>query len=145
MKDNLSVACGDIRKKLKAFLDDLLAEDERQAFVAHLDGCGECKDYVRKIGSVSNQLWELGGVNAPSDLSSTILFRLKQAEQEIRSAESRVKLLIIQSPIIQNSPEDVERLQAVINRALNRIGDAKGAIRGGETLEQAMMAELATS
>ncbi|MFH1867461.1 MAG: zf-HC2 domain-containing protein [Candidatus Omnitrophota bacterium] len=84
MKDNLSVACGDIRKKLKAFLDDLLAEDERQAFVAHLDGCGECKDYVRKIGSVSNQLWELGGVNAPSDLSSTILFRLKQAEQEIR-------------------------------------------------------------
>lgn len=84
MEDNLNMTCSDIRKKLKAFLDDLLAEDEYQAFVAHVDHCKECNDYVRKIGSISNQLWELGDIKAPSDLASTILFRLKQAEQEIR-------------------------------------------------------------
>lgn len=84
MEDNLNVTCSDIRKKLKAFLDDLLAEDEYRALVAHLDHCKECKDYVRKIGAISNQLWELGDIKAPSDLGSTILFRLKQAEEEIR-------------------------------------------------------------
>ena len=84
MENNFNMDCGDIREKLKAFLDDLLVDDEYQAFVNHLNSCGKCKDYVRKIGSISNQLWELGDVDAPSDLSSTILFRLKQAEQEIR-------------------------------------------------------------
>ena len=84
MEDNFNMDCSDIRKKLKAFMDDLLIDDEYQAFVNHLNSCRKCRDYVRKTGSISNQLWELGDIDAPSDLSATILFRLKQAEQEIR-------------------------------------------------------------
>ncbi|RKY36477.1 MAG: hypothetical protein DRP78_03495 [Candidatus Omnitrophota bacterium] len=82
MNDNFKMDCSDIREKLKAFLNDLLVEDEYKLFVAHLNVCKKCKDYVRRIGSISNQLWQLGDVNVPPDLSYTILFRLKQTEQE---------------------------------------------------------------
>jgi hypothetical protein len=76
------MACSDIKEKLKSFLEDLLSEDEYQAFVAHVDGCAECKKYVSAVGSLSNQLWDLGNVKVPTDLSSTILFKLKEAEKE---------------------------------------------------------------
>lgn len=68
---------------------------------------------------------------------------IDRSEREIRNAESRIKLLIIQSPILQNSPEEVEVIQENINRNLNRIGDAKLAIQTGETLEMAMASSAA--
>ena len=84
MGDNPVMICSDINNRLKSFLEDLLTEKEYQAFLAHLDSCAKCKKYVRAVGSVSNQLWKLGDVKVPADFSSTALFKLKQAKQEIR-------------------------------------------------------------
>ena len=63
---------------------------------------------------------------------------IEKTESEIRHAESRIKLLAIESSIMQNSPERLEVIQETSDRALNRIGDAKNAIAGGETMEQFM-------
>ena len=82
MRSNLTMTCSDIKGKLQSFLEDLLSEDEYQAFVAHVDSCAECKKYVSAVGSLSNQLWDLGNVKVPADLISTILFKLKEAEKE---------------------------------------------------------------
>jgi len=76
---HLKVTCDDIGKKLKDFVGDLLAESDYQAFVDHLDDCPKCTSYVRGMGSFSNQLWELGDIEVPSDLDSTILFSIQKS------------------------------------------------------------------
>lgn len=82
------MTCNDIKKKLKSFLEDLLSEKEYQAFAAHLRGCSHCKQYVGSIGSLSNQLQQLGDVRVPSDFSSTVIFKLTQDEQKTRARRS---------------------------------------------------------
>jgi len=81
--DNLTMTCGDVRERLKPFLEDLLKDDERRAFFEHLEPCSSCRQYVKAVDSFSNQLWQLGEVHVPSDLGDTILFELKQAEQKL--------------------------------------------------------------
>ncbi|MFC1509972.1 zf-HC2 domain-containing protein, partial [Candidatus Omnitrophota bacterium] len=76
--DAIIITCDDIKKKLKPFQQDLLAENEYKAFAAHVDECPKCKQYIGSIDFLSNQLWKLGDVKVPSDLSSTILFKLTQ-------------------------------------------------------------------
>ncbi|MFC1621343.1 zf-HC2 domain-containing protein [Candidatus Omnitrophota bacterium] len=84
----MMMACDDIKKKLKRFMEDLLVGEEYQAFLGHLENCSECKKYVTSIDSFSNQLWKLGDVKVPSDLSSTALFQLKQPDQEVKKPKS---------------------------------------------------------
>ena len=82
MDDEIKIICDDlIKEKLRPFLDDLLTEDEYRAFNDHIKICDKCNTYVRSIGSLSNQLWKLGKVRVPSDLSSTILHKIDHPEQ----------------------------------------------------------------
>lgn len=83
MKDKLAISCNEVKNKLKPFLEDMLAEDEYQAFVAHLESCPKCKDYVRSIGALSNQLWKLGDIEIPSDFVSTVIFNLKHPKPPV--------------------------------------------------------------
>ncbi|MFC1624660.1 hypothetical protein ACFL28_05060 [Candidatus Omnitrophota bacterium] len=86
MGDDFIITCDDIKKRVKPFQQDLLAEKEYKAYVDHLYKCPKCKEYVGSIDFLSNQLWKLGDVKVPSDLSSTILFKLTQApEQEVKA------------------------------------------------------------
>jgi hypothetical protein len=89
VEDNFTAACDTIKRDLKPFLEDLLKEEEYQAFLAHLEQCTKCKEYVRSVDSFSNQLWKLGDVKVPSDFCSTVLFKLEQPKEEIREAEPR--------------------------------------------------------
>ena len=86
MKDKLTVTCNEVKDKLKPFLEDMLVEEEYQAFVAHLESCPKCKDYVRSIGALSNQLWKLGDIKVPTDFVSTVIFNLKHPKQEVPPA-----------------------------------------------------------
>jgi hypothetical protein len=42
---------------------------------------------------------------------------INETEQELADAQSRIKLMIIQSPILQNSPEEVENIQETLDKA----------------------------
>lgn len=83
------MTCEDIKKKLKPFLEDLLAEDEYQEFITHVEECNQCNTYVNSIGALSNQLWQLGEVRIPEDLASTILFELKTPQPEVKEAKGK--------------------------------------------------------
>jgi len=86
---NVNMSCSDIDKELKHFVGDLLSDADYQAYVEHLDSCPNCKSRVRSMGSFSNQLWELGDIEVPSDLDSTILFQFDQAKKEPRKSKSK--------------------------------------------------------
>jgi|GEM_PF-3931645 len=84
MGDPRAFGCGDIRASVRSFLDDLLSEEEYRAFCRHLETCGACRDYVSSIGSLANQVYELGqSVEAPPDLVSTVLFRLTAPPRQV--------------------------------------------------------------
>ena len=83
MADEIVITCEDIKKKLKPFQQDLLVEREYKGFVTHLGNCSKCKEYMGSIDFLSNQLWKLGDVEVPSDLSSTIFFKLTQTDEEV--------------------------------------------------------------
>lgn len=87
MHNEANMSCDDIKKKLKAFLDDLLAEDEYKVFGGHINICSKCREYVRSIGSLSNQLWKLGKVKVPQDFSSTILYKLAHPEEKTQQSK----------------------------------------------------------
>ena len=76
------ITCDHIKKDLKPFLEDLLKEEEYQAFLKHIEGCSECRKYVDSVDSFSNQLRKLADVEVPADFCSTVLFKLKQPEPE---------------------------------------------------------------
>lgn len=82
MEDKIIFYCEDIKKHLKPFMEDLLAEDEYQAYVRHLNTCARCKDYIDKFGSISNQLWELGNIKVPADFSSAVCFNISEPAEE---------------------------------------------------------------
>ncbi|MFH1189365.1 MAG: zf-HC2 domain-containing protein [Candidatus Omnitrophota bacterium] len=82
MEDKVVFGCEEIRKRLKPFLEDLLAEDEYQAYITHLDTCSKCKEHVGRFGSLSNQLWELGDIKVPADFLSTVRFNMSEPAPE---------------------------------------------------------------
>ncbi len=83
------MTCNETKTKVKPFLDDLLAEDEYQLFVSHINECAKCKGYINAIGSLSNQLWALGDVTVPADLCQTAIYKFKE-----RSTETSVERTI---------------------------------------------------
>lgn len=102
MEDRTVLNCEEIKKRLKPFLEDLLAEDEYQAYVCHLNTCAKCKDYVGRFGSLSNQLRELGNIKVPSDFCSTVCFNISEpvAEKPQTPKENRTKNLIAGAVIL---------------------------------------------
>lgn len=99
MDNKISMTCHDIKKRLQPFLDDLLAEEEYKAFRDHITTCDKCEEYVRSIGSLSNQLWKLGKVRVPEDLTSTAIYKLTHPEQKTRAS----KFVISKKQIIAGS------------------------------------------
>jgi len=100
---NVKMICSDIDKELKHFVGDLLSEDDYQGFVAHLDSCPQCTNRVRSMGSFTNQLWELGDIEVPSDLDSTILFQFDQAKKappKPKPKKSKKQKLVIGAVIV---------------------------------------------
>ena len=82
--------CDDIKQRLQPFLEDLLVEKEYRAFCGHIETCNKCKVYIRSIGSLSNQIWKLGQIEAPQDLISTIQHKLVYPQE--RGQPFRIKI-----------------------------------------------------
>lgn len=96
-----------------------------------------------KIEKMGNQIRDYRMAAARTPANKDIYLELiEKNEMAIRDAESRIKLLVIQSPKYQNAPEEVEVIFVTIDRSLTRIGDARNAVLMGETLEEAMASQL---
>jgi len=84
VKSELVMMCPGIKENLKSFLEDLLTEQQYRAFLSHLDNCKRCREYVRSVGSLSNQIWKLGEIKVPADFKDTVIFKLTHPEPKIK-------------------------------------------------------------
>lgn len=71
------MTCIEVNQRLGPFLEDSLTEEEYQAIWEHVKGCETCKQATESVSTLANQIHKLSTVNMPSDLESTILFRVK--------------------------------------------------------------------
>ena len=120
MDNKLSMGCEDVKKKLRLFLDDLLAEDEYKAFCDHIETCDKCNGYVRSIGSLTNQLWKLGKIKVPQDLSSTVMYKVAHPEAEIPSSRFVIskKHIILGSILILSAVAAIFSISYFRNKSL---------------------------
>jgi len=100
MEDRTVFNCEEIKKRLQPFLEDLLAEDEYQAYVHHLNTCVKCKDYVGRFGSLSNQVRELGNIKVPSDFFSAVRFNISEPVEEPQTTKDNRKKNLITGIVV---------------------------------------------
>jgi hypothetical protein len=72
--------CEDIRKRLKALIDDDLEESERTAIRDHLDECQDCSRAARQLGQLLGMLQAWKGGEPPQDLYGRLQRRLESRE-----------------------------------------------------------------
>ena len=84
--------CSRVKRKLSAFLDDEVSEEEKLKISEHLKFCINCQRELESLSYVSNFLDSLEEINP----SPYFIVRLKQriAEQESLTAVRQVKRLI---------------------------------------------------
>lgn len=99
---------------------------------------------LAKVKALQAEIVKIGGkmrsyrmtVARSPDLASSFLEKIDNSERELANAESRVKLLIIQSPVLQNAPEEVEIIFQDIDRAYTDITGARSGIIAEKVLSK---------
>jgi hypothetical protein len=75
--------CAECKEILVAYLEGLLAEDQKQAVTDHLKDCRSCRDELKQLTSLQERLVSNGRVVAQSDLENDVM-NLIVREQNVR-------------------------------------------------------------
>lgn len=81
----MSWNCEQIELRLSDYVDRLLSPAERQAFLAHAEGCAQCRPLVAQVGGMVRELHRLEPLDVPLRLVNRILEQTTAA----RRARSR--------------------------------------------------------
>jgi hypothetical protein len=97
--------CAECQESLVAYLEGLLAEDQKLAVTEHLKDCHSCQDEVKQLTNLQERLVSNGRVATQSDLENEVLNRIIR-EQNVRlkaagkaSAGLKLRRLIMKSSI----------------------------------------------
>ncbi|EEG76729.1 anti-sigma factor family protein [Dethiobacter alkaliphilus] len=81
------MTCDAVRESMCEYLDGLLDEDEKQAFKAHLDQCGDCREEAEQLRTTMDWMKQAEEVTPPAGLRQNVLAELS-GEQKRRSRQS---------------------------------------------------------
>ncbi|MDT8304229.1 MAG: zf-HC2 domain-containing protein, partial [Sedimentisphaerales bacterium] len=97
--------CIECKEILVAYLEGLLAEDQKHAVTEHLKDCHSCQDEVKQLTDLQERLVSNGKAAAQSDLENEVLNRIIR-EQKVRlnvaekaTAGLKLRRLIMKSPV----------------------------------------------
>ena len=97
--------CAECKENLVAYLEDLLAEPQKQAVTEHLKDCHSCQTEVKQLTNLQERLVSNGRAAAQSDLENEVLNRIIR-EQNVRlkaankaGAGLKLRRLIMKSSI----------------------------------------------
>ncbi len=75
--------CAECKEILVAYLEGLLAEDQKQAVTEHLKDCRTCQAEVKQLTNLRDRLVSNGRTVAQSDLENNVMNRIVR-EQNVR-------------------------------------------------------------
>ncbi len=99
--------CAECKEILVAYLEGLLAEDQKQAVAEHLKDCRSCQAEVKQLTSLQERLVSNGRVVAQSDLENNVMNQIVR-EQNVRlkaaakvSKNLQLRRIIMKSPFLK--------------------------------------------
>lgn len=72
------------KEMLSALLDDELSGAEREAALAHMNGCADCRTYFAELTALRTALGDLEKFDAPEDFAAGVMARLRAEDTHLR-------------------------------------------------------------
>ena len=72
------------KEMLSALLDGELHGAEREAALAHMDGCADCRAYFAELTALRSALGDLEKIDAPEDFAAGVMTRLRAEDAHSR-------------------------------------------------------------
>jgi hypothetical protein len=97
--------CAECNEILVAYLEGLLAEDQKHAVTEHLKDCHSCQAELKQLTNLQERLVSNGKAAAQSDLENEVLNRIiREQKMRLKTAEKateglKLRRLIMRSPI----------------------------------------------
>ncbi len=107
--------CAECKENLVAYLEGLLAEDQKHAVTEHLKDCHLCQAEVKQLTNLQERLVSNGRAAAQSDLENEVLNRIiREQKVRLKAAEKATEGLKIRRLIMRSSITKVAVAAAVI-------------------------------
>jgi len=107
--------CAECKEILVAYLEGLLAEDQKHAVTEHLKDCHSCQDEVKQLTDLQERLVSNGRAATQSDLENEVLTRIiREQKVRLKAAEKASEGLKIRRLIMRSSVTRIAVAAAVI-------------------------------
>jgi hypothetical protein len=107
--------CEECKESLVAYLEGLLAEDQKQAVTEHLKDCHSCQAELKQLTNLQERLVSNGRAATQSDLENQVLNRIiREQKVRLRAAEQATEGLKLRRLIMRSSITRIAAAAAVI-------------------------------
>ncbi len=107
--------CAECKENLVAYLEGLLAEDQKQAVTDHLKDCHTCQTEVKQLTNLQERLVSNGRAAAQSDLEDKVLNRIiREQKVRLKAAEKATEGLKLRRLIMRSSVTRIAVAAAVL-------------------------------
>ncbi len=107
--------CAECKEILVAYLEGLLAEDQKHAVTEHLKDCHSCQTEVKQLTNLQERLVSNGKAAAQSDLENEVLNRIiREQKVRLKAAEEAGAGLKLRRLIMKSSVTRIAVAAAVI-------------------------------
>ncbi len=69
---------------MSSYVDGEIKEDEEQKVLEHLNACSECRQFVKNVGEIREEIRALGGVELSYAFSERIAHLVKKNDEQTR-------------------------------------------------------------
>ncbi len=107
--------CAECKEILVAYLEDLLAEAQKQAVTDHLKDCHSCQAELKQLTNLQERLISNGRAAAQSDLENEVLNRIiREQKVRLKAAEKATEGLKLRRLIMKSSVTRIAVAAAVL-------------------------------
>ncbi|MCP4261080.1 MAG: zf-HC2 domain-containing protein [Planctomycetes bacterium] len=107
--------CAECKESLVAYLEGLLAEDQKHAVTEHLKDCHSCQAEVKQLTNLQERLVSNGKAVAQSDLENGVLNRIiREQNVRLKAAEKATAGLKLRRRIMKNPVTRISVAAAVV-------------------------------
>jgi hypothetical protein len=133
--------CAECKENLVAYLEGLLAEDQKNAVTEHLKNCHLCQTEAKQLTNLQERLVSNGRAVAQSDLENEVLNRIiREQNVRLKAAEKATAGLKLRRLIMKNPVTRIAVAAAVVVIAAVGIYMSSPSITFAEVIEPILTA-----
>ncbi|MCP4258347.1 MAG: hypothetical protein GY774_12740 [Planctomycetes bacterium] len=133
--------CAESKENMVAYLEGLLAEDQKHAVTEHLKDCHSCQAEVKQLTNLQERLVSNGKAATQSDLENEVLNRIiREQKVRLKAAEKASESLKIRRLIMKNPVTKMAAAAVIIVAAMIVLNPWAGSITFADVVEPILTA-----